>query len=140
MNSKFVPFRPRDPLRHSNVALRARNENLTLRYLTTSSYLSPRFLDIFSARDLWNIEHSWLITPVVVKINGVKEPCSTSIIRRLYCLFFSDSCLRRTALMEESCWLLLSGFVTLTSKNVFCPSRQNPRARTSRRAENSTTT
>ena len=78
--------------------------------------------------------HSWLITPDVVNTNGVNEPCSTSITRRLYCLFLSISCFRRIALIDASCWLLLSGFVILTSKKAFCPLHQKPRARMSRRA------
>ena len=100
-------------------------------YLTTSSYRSPRFRLIFSASDLWKTEHSWLITPDVVKTNGVNEPCSTSIILRLYNRFFSSSCFLRMAFREEFCWLALSAFVILTSKNAFWPRRQNPFARMS---------
>ena len=80
-----------DPLKHRSVALRAKKESFTLIYLTTSSYRSPRFRLIFSASDLWKTEHSWLITPDVVNTNGVNEPCSTSIILRLYRRFFSSS-------------------------------------------------
>ena len=71
-----------DPRRHKSVDLSARKESLTLRNLMTSSYLSPCFTLIFSARALWKIEHSWPITPVVVNTNGVKVPCTTSMTLR----------------------------------------------------------
>ena len=96
-------FRARDPRRQRSVAFRARKENFTRMYLTTSSYRSPRFVAIFSARDLWKMVHSWLITPDVVNTNGVNEPCSTSMTRRLYCLFLSISCFRRIALTVVLC-------------------------------------
>ena len=41
-----------DPRRHKSVDLSARKESLTLRYLITSSYLSPCLRLIFSARAL----------------------------------------------------------------------------------------
>ena len=130
----LIVLRARDPRRQRSVAFRARKENFTRMYLTTSSYRSPRFVAIFSARDLWKMVHSWLITPDVVNTNGVNEPCSTSMTRRLYCLFLSISCFRRIALTVVLCWLLLSGLVIRTSKKAFCPFRQKPRARMSRRA------
>ena len=90
-----TPFPRLDPRRHRSVAFKAMKESLTLKYLTITSYLSFFFTESFSAKALWNLVHSWLITPDVVNTSGVKEPCSTSIILLLYFRFFSFSCLFR---------------------------------------------
>ena len=39
-------------------------------------------------RYFWSMRHSGPILPFVVKINGVRIPCSTSITRWLYFVFF----------------------------------------------------
>ena len=117
------------PRKHRRVDFKAKKDNLTLRYLITSSYFSPFFVLSFSASDLWYLAHSNPITPVVVKISGVKEPCSTCITRRLYWRFFSCSWWVRMVFIWVFFWLSLLMFVTRTSKKAFCPCLQNPRAR-----------
>ena len=110
------------------------NESLHLIMLITFSYLSSYFLDIFSAICLWYIEHSFAITPLTEKTNGVNVPCSTSMMRLLYSLFFSFSCFDR--IFSVDIWRCDNAlvFVILTTKKAFCPSRQIPRALTSGRA------
>ena len=104
----WSPFPRLEPRRHWSVDFKAMKESLTLRYRTITSYLSFFFSESFSARALWNLVHSWLITPDVVKTSGVNEPCSTSIILLLYFRFFSFSCLFRTVSILVFCWLALS--------------------------------
>ena len=70
----------REPLRHRSVAFMARNDSLVRRYCITSSYRSPLDLLILTASALWYKSFSCPITPVVVKINGVKVPCSMFMI------------------------------------------------------------
>ena len=57
--------------------------------------------------------------------------CSTLIMLLLYCLFFSLSCFVK--IFSDVKWRWDSEFVLviLTLKKAFCPSRQNPLARTS---------
>ena len=124
----------RDPRIHWSVDFNAKKEVFSLMNLVTSSYRSPVFSAIFSATNLWKIEHSGPITPFVVKISGVNVPCSTSMTLRLYWRFFSCSCFFNIVLSVVSLWLLQSELVIRTSKNAFWLSLQNPFALTSSRA------
>ena len=63
--------------------------------------------------------------------NRVNVSCSTFTILLLYCLFFSFSCPMKTFSDVKWRWDSEFGFLILTSKKAFCPSRQNPLARTS---------
>ena len=137
-SSQSSPFvllvRVLDPLRHRREALSTRKESLTRINRVTSSYRSPVFVASFSASVLWNLEASGAITPLMVRTIGVKVPCSTSITRVLYLVFFVCSCERRIDLIGFEIWLSQSAFVTWTSKKACWPSRQKPLALTSRRA------
>ena len=86
-----------DPRIHSNIDFNTRKEIFTRMYRMTSSYFSPFFALIFSAKVLWYFWHSCPIAPEVVKMSGVKVPCSTWITRWLYCAFFTLLLVRPTA-------------------------------------------
>ena len=66
------------------------------------------------------------IPPEAEKTRGVKEPCSTSLIRWSYARLFSLSCRVKTVL-RVGVWLEdARGLKTLTSKNASCCGFQNP--------------
>ena len=81
----------REPRTQSTVDLRISNESLVLMRVIVDPWSSFCFLEIRSARFLMKILHSDPILPLVPITSGVKDPCSTSMILWLYCLFFSSS-------------------------------------------------
>ena len=73
-----------------------------------------RLVEIFSARDLLKIEHSWLITPFVGKINGVNEPCSTCLYQH-----WSIGCV-------STSWMTIFSRSNSASQILSCQAFMNP--------------
>ena len=71
---------------------------------------------------------SLLTPPYADIINGVKEPCSISITRWLYLVFFWFSFTSNADWRLLFRWVLANGLNTLTSKNAIAPSCQKPLA------------
>ena len=80
------------------------NEKLSLVRRKQVASLVAMFLfsATFSARCLKKAPHSRLIPPKHENTSGVKLPCSTSVTRYAYLIFFSFSCFS---------WILASGFL-----------------------------
>ena len=117
------------PLTHIREARRMRNESLHLIIERTFSLRQPDLFAIFSAINLWNFKQSLAIPPFTENTNGVNEPCF--IILLLYWQFFYFSSFVKIFSDVKGRWDLEFVLVILTKKKAFCPSRQNPLARTS---------
>ena len=83
------------------------------------------FSDNFRASSVRNRSASLQFPPYGENRRELKEPCSTSIFRRLQCHFSSFSLLAKA---------FAKGLKTLTSKNARCPLCQKPSALISKRA------
>ena len=101
-------------------------ERRVLSHVMTVPYVSPFFSESLYPRGVKNRLHSSPKPPFVPKINGVKEPCSTSKTRSKYSRFFSCSCLRNICFVVWFLEDLEFTCVTLTSKNAVSPFLQKP--------------
>ena len=123
-----------DPLRHKIADLVIEIDTLCRSQCITRFLGMSLLVESFSAKLPRKVSASLPQPPREEKTNGVKEPCSTSITRRLYARFFSFSFVMKTAWRSRLTWLRANGWNTLTSKNALWPRCQNPLAATSRRA------
>ena len=87
----FMAFSVRDPLIHNTADLTKVKDNFFLSQLVTILVSEFVFFANLSPSSFKNLSVSGLNPPYDEKINGVKEPCSTSITLLLYDLFDSLS-------------------------------------------------
>ena len=82
-----------DPLRYITADLNRENDSRRLSQPMTMLYGSSRFVAGSEANLLYVTVAALIIPPVVLKMSGVNEPCSSSRTRCLYVRRFSLSCL-----------------------------------------------
>ena len=86
-----------DPLRHKIADLVIEIDTLCRGQCITRFLGMSLLVESFSAKLPRKVSASLPQPPREEKTNGVKEPCSTSITRRLYARFFSFSFVMKTA-------------------------------------------